>query len=65
MQAIRKISSYDAAQCELGRKKACHCRCNGELHGKSHAKLIAFENKVVDSGKTLTKTMVDGFIKKN
>lgn len=60
---MRRISSYDADQCAEGANKKCSCRCNGSLHGKSHAKLIKFENDLVEKGKVLTQDGIDSFLK--
>lgn len=62
MESMRRISTYDASQCEAGLKPTCHCRCDGMLHGKKHAKLIAFENELLEAGKEITMKGIAEFL---
>ena len=64
-KTLKRINSHDAHQCEVSKARQCRCRCEGALHGKSHAKLVAFEDKLVKQGDDITSLKLKRFINKN
>ena len=61
---MRRISSFDASQCETAAAEVCTCRCGGTLHGKSHKKLIGYEDSLLEKGEEITERKVVRFLNK-
>lgn len=60
---MRRINTYDARECtQADERTLCRCRCDGTLHGKSHASLIRFEDEILEKGRKITKIKIEKFL---